>query len=801
MATLWEIGLANALVVAIVAPLAFVLARAAKRPAWVHAVWVVVLLKLVTPPVASWPVSWSRAARVESVAAVPVEVEAAEVVVKRPSRPVAMALADVVEAAPIALPLKRAVSLPVVLGSIWVMGSGLWVMVAAWRIARFARAARRAEDAPGDLIELVGELSRQIGLKRAPRVVMAPVRVAPMVWALGGRACLLVPEALWDRLDGEQRAAMLVHELAHLRRRDHWVRILELAATGLYWWHPALWLARRELRRAEEECCDLWVVWALPKAKRTYASALVEAVEFLSEARPKGLPIGASGMGQVEDLSRRIGMIMRGDTPRGLTRAGTLAAIGLGLLLLPWRPTIAQDAPKGEVVTPAADAPKATEEEAELARLEKQVKWAEEMVKNGYVSRKQLETDKAVLAKFRARLNLNNDEGEDAFAAARAQVRAAMDEEQRAQTMAKSGAASSRDVGAAQAEVLKMKAVLASLEAQARKDAEAHQLAIQEAKDAVETADGNLRTHAARVAKAEAQRQGPSAVLARLTQLTASGAVTISELAKAKAAKADMAVADAVVEEAKAERDQAGIEVKQSQRRLAAIETQATLVAVPSRATTKRNMRTAAALTLKAVAEHQLAKTAPVEELAKPIPRDANARIDELEAKLDRVLKELEAMRKPTEGKPAPKAAAVVDAAPATLGFSYDNALKDEDIVRALYDNFVGLQPNEEELVRALAIFDDAASRTIAVYDTIMRITPAWKEGQDDAFANALAERKSLNNAMVVELAYSKILSRNPTRGEIRERAYALKNGADRRKAIRSLVKEVVKMPKNGGFQ
>ena len=82
-----------------------------------------------------------------------------------------------------------------------------------------------------------------------------------------------------------------------------------------------------------------------------------------------------------------------------------------------------------------------------------------------------------------------------------------------------------------------------------------------------------------------------------------------------------------------------------------------------------------------------------------------------------------------------------------------------------------------------------------------MRITPAWKEGQDDAFANALAERKSLNNAMVVELAYSKILSRNPTRGEIRERAYALKNGADRRKAIRSLVKEVVKMPKNGGFQ
>ena len=133
------------------------------------------------------------------------------------------------------------------------------------------------------------------------------------------------------------------------------MRMLELVATGLFWWHPALWLARQELHRAEEECCDLWVVWALPKLKRTYAVALVEAVEFLSEARPGALPIGASGMGQVEDLSRRIGMIMRGDTPRGLSRAGTLAALGLGLLLLPWRPTIAQDAPRAEDAKPAAE--------------------------------------------------------------------------------------------------------------------------------------------------------------------------------------------------------------------------------------------------------------------------------------------------------------------------------------------------------------------------------------------------------------------------------------------------------------
>src|SRR6202022_2157966 len=101
--------------------------------------------------------------------------------------------------------------------------------------------------------------------------------------------------ALWDRLTSEQQTTLLTHELAHLRRRDHWVRGLELVVTGLYWWHPIVWWARRELRQAEEECCDAWVVAALPRAAKAYAIALMETLDFLSEARP-ALPLGASGI-------------------------------------------------------------------------------------------------------------------------------------------------------------------------------------------------------------------------------------------------------------------------------------------------------------------------------------------------------------------------------------------------------------------------------------------------------------------------------------------------------------------------
>src|SRR5262249_54419472 len=187
-------------------------------------------------------------------------------------------------------------------------------------------------------------LAARLGLARCPRVCLVPGAVSPMLWALGGAARLLLPAELLPRLGAEQRATLLTHELAHLKRRDHWVRVLELVVLGLYWWFPLVWWARRELREAEEECCDAWVVWALPDSPRAYATALVETLDFLSGARP-ALPPAASGAGPLHLLRRRLTMIMRGTTPRALTGAGLLGLLGLGALLLPLVPSWAQQPP------------------------------------------------------------------------------------------------------------------------------------------------------------------------------------------------------------------------------------------------------------------------------------------------------------------------------------------------------------------------------------------------------------------------------------------------------------------------
>ena len=98
-----------------------------------------------------------------------------------------------------------------------------------------------------------------------------------MLWAVVGRPRILLPRTLWTGFDPDHREAVLAHELAHLARGDHWMRRFELVVLALYWWCPVAWIAVRELRRAEEACCDARVLGVVPDRAVAYAEALVRA--------------------------------------------------------------------------------------------------------------------------------------------------------------------------------------------------------------------------------------------------------------------------------------------------------------------------------------------------------------------------------------------------------------------------------------------------------------------------------------------------------------------------------------------
>jgi beta-lactamase regulating signal transducer with metallopeptidase domain len=380
--TLLDLGLRNALGGTVLAVLAACLGRVCRRPALRHSLWLLVLLKLVTPPL--WPLP--RPALLATPAPLDLRsptdeddpgAEPGEWPTRSASREPDETRSRSERTTLTALPDWK----PVVL-ALWLTGSLLWWALAGVRLARFRRLLRFACPAPAALQEQARRLAARLGVGRCPGVWLVPAPVSPMLWALGGPPRLLLPAPLWERLTAEQQDTLLLHELAHQRRRDHWVRRLELAVLGLYWWHPVVWWARRELREAEEDCCDAWVVWALPEAARAYATALLETVTFLSQSRP-ALPATASGAGHVRPLKRRLTMILRGTPSRNLTWGGLLAVLALAALLLPLWPTWAEpprDAPAGskeggETSPPADDAPPAFLLEGAGQRLPGPAEW------------------------------------------------------------------------------------------------------------------------------------------------------------------------------------------------------------------------------------------------------------------------------------------------------------------------------------------------------------------------------------------------------------------------------------------
>ncbi len=352
MDDLLSIAVSNAVATTILALAVSVISAVYRRPALVHGLWLLVLLKLVTPPLVLLPGVWGCVSALRESPPPDIDILGA---LTQPCSPDTLTqpcspdtLTQPCSPDTLTQPCSPDTLLwPQTLRIVWGVGALTWFLLALKRLHHFRRLLRFAQPAPAALQERTLRLAQTLELKRCPGVRLVPGHVPPLLWAFGGLPCLLVPVELLDVLSEEQLDTLLVHELAHLRRRDHWVRVLEFVVMGLYWWHPVVWYARRELREAEEQCCDAWVVSTLPGAGRTYASALLDTLDFLSTTQAAVPPL-ASGLGQIADLKRRLTMIMQGNTPRSLTWPGCLAIVALGLLILPMLPSLHGEPPDKE---------------------------------------------------------------------------------------------------------------------------------------------------------------------------------------------------------------------------------------------------------------------------------------------------------------------------------------------------------------------------------------------------------------------------------------------------------------------
>jgi len=322
-------GVSNLCLSVALALVAWAVQRSGRRPLLAHLLWVLVLVKLVTPPVLTVPVipvPGLTASRPEA-PALPL-VPAGELAAA--DRPGLGAGAPAIDEPRASAWIERARS-GLVLA--WLLGSAGVLAWSLLRILRFNRLLGMASrPAPPALQRLGSELARRLGLKAVPAIRTTTAHLSPMVWWTGGRVRVLVPASLPDEMDGDELRWILAHELAHVRRRDHLVRWLEWLACVCFWWNPVAWWARLSLRATEELCCDALVLSSLKPDPHAYASSLLNAVELIAfpALRP---PAMASEMNSGGILERRLRMITSNSpfltTPRWLQASILLCAVGL----------------------------------------------------------------------------------------------------------------------------------------------------------------------------------------------------------------------------------------------------------------------------------------------------------------------------------------------------------------------------------------------------------------------------------------------------------------------------------------
>ena len=306
-----------------------------------HLVWLVALgTLLVVPALAAWapirleilPAAAAPSERVAAPAGSAVAVKQGDAPTTRSFLPDGSTLADGSPAAETApATAERSIGARIAgMGMLSIALAG-WGIVAllilgslGWSALVVRRIVRQAT--PLDSEDWVGplyEIADRFGLDEAPRLLRSSEAKMPFACGLFGATIVLPAES--DGWSLDRRRAVLLHELAHVRRRDLVGHTLGRLACALYWFHPLVWTAARELRSESERACDDLALSCGTRAA-DYAEHLLDIVTSI---RRDATPSVALAMARRKEFEGRMLAILDPHLRRANpTRAQSTALIG-----------------------------------------------------------------------------------------------------------------------------------------------------------------------------------------------------------------------------------------------------------------------------------------------------------------------------------------------------------------------------------------------------------------------------------------------------------------------------------------
>ncbi len=228
-------------------------------------------------------------------------------------------------AAASALPRAAAASLPALQSwalPVWAAGVLIFSLRLVWGCREVSTLRRAGEPAAASTDIVAGSLCRRMGLQRAVKLVMTTRSDSPSVvgWL---RPVVLLPAAALAGLSEEHLECILAHELAHIRRHDYLINLLQNIVETVLFYHPAVWWTSARVRHERELCCDDLAVHVCGDVMR-YARSLT-ALEKTRGAAPS-LAMAGTGGSLLYRVRRLMGL------PANETAPSRMAAIGALLL-------------------------------------------------------------------------------------------------------------------------------------------------------------------------------------------------------------------------------------------------------------------------------------------------------------------------------------------------------------------------------------------------------------------------------------------------------------------------------------